>query len=917
MKNIKNRIVAMAIAAVSTFAGAGIINTVPVSADSTTADKVHHEKQAQPNKSGYKLQNVNISGGGGFVPGIIYNPTEEGLVYCRTDMGGIYRRDKTTKEWLPLTDFVSPDEWNLLGGESLATDPVETNRVYAALGTYTNSWTTMNGYIYRSEDYGETWDRVEMPFKFGGNMPGRSEGERLMVDPSANNILYFGARGCVKDGVAVSNGLWKSTDYGKTWEKVTSLPTNIGMYAEDDRYEYSSSPIGITWIAFDTSNTPAGEPTKDIYLGAADAGVESIYHSSDAGKTWKTIPGQPTEFHVSSDGQRSTGFSHHGVLSSTGQLYITYNSHAGPYQGENGVVYKYDTKTGEWTNITPPSGYDWDGVTPKYENYYGYGGIAVDAQNPDTLIVTSLQSWWPDNYIWRSTDAGATWDCIWEWGSGYMQRQLKYTMDVSKAPWLYWGVEGNADKGGLLDSDASQNPAPKLGWMMGDIEINPFNSDEMLYGTGATIYGSDNLTKWDTWKDWDAWKEDAVEGEYVNISMQASGVEETAVLSLISPPGETELVAGVGDICGFVYKDVTQNPQSMMTNPIFTSTTGLDYAELNPDTIVRVGNINKEQYEDIKKSIAISKDGGETWSEVQPNVSYSFEPFEVTDEAGETSLKIAEGGTIAVGADGKNYVWAPSGFEKVVTYVDGNWKQASGLAGDSYVCSDRVNGNKFYAFKDGTLFVSTDGGVTFKKTLEKLSYNTAKIKAVPGKEGHVWIPAGNDGLLFSTDSGNTVQRAKGVARCDVVGFGKAKEGSDYMSIYICGEVNGIYGVYRSDDMAKSWTRVNDDDHQYGSINYAITGDPDLYGRVYFGTNGRGVVYADLVGEEETVEALKGDVNCDGVVNADDTKLLKKALCISMEQYLTEQGGKNADMNGDGKVNALDQMLITKYILENK
>ena len=33
--------------------------------------------------------------------------------------------------------------------------------------------------------------------------------------------------------------------------------------------------------------------------------------------------------------------------------------------------------------------------------------------------------------------------------------------------------------------------------MIGDLEINPFNSDEMLYGTGATIYGCDNLTDWD------------------------------------------------------------------------------------------------------------------------------------------------------------------------------------------------------------------------------------------------------------------------------------------------------------------------------------------------------------------------------------------------------------------------------------
>ena len=39
---------------------------------------------------------------------------------------------------------------------------------------------------------------------------------------------------------------------------------------------------------------------------------------------------------------------------------------------------------------------------------------------------------------------------------------------------------------------------PKLGWMTESLEIDPFNSNRMMYGTGATIYGTTNLTNWDT-----------------------------------------------------------------------------------------------------------------------------------------------------------------------------------------------------------------------------------------------------------------------------------------------------------------------------------------------------------------------------------------------------------------------------------
>ena len=53
------------------------------------------------------------------------------------------------------------------------------------------------------------------------------------------------------------------------------------------------------------------------------------------------------------------------------------------------------------------------------------------------------------------------------------------------------------------------------------------------------------------------------------------------------------------------------------------------------------------------------------------------------------------------------------------------------------------------------------------------------------------------------------------------------------------------GIYRSDDQGQAWVRINDNLHQYGSINAAITGDPRIYARVYFSTNGRGVIYGEL------------------------------------------------------------------------
>ncbi|HET8844491.1 MAG TPA: hypothetical protein VFN35_23685, partial [Ktedonobacteraceae bacterium] len=237
----------------------------------------------------YTWKNAVTGGGGGFIVDIIFNQKQKNLIYVRTDIGGAYRWEPRTETWTQLLAWVSPDEWNLSGVESLATDPVAPHRLYIAAGTYTNSWTTMNGAILRSEDYGKTFRRTPMPFKMGGNMPGRGMGERLAIDPNSNNILYFGARG--------ENGLWKSINHGVTWSHVANFPYQ-GPFAENpnDSSGYLSDPIGIAWITFDPSTSKHGGPTQTIYVGVADnrPGSNSLYRTTNGGQTWEAVPGQPT-----------------------------------------------------------------------------------------------------------------------------------------------------------------------------------------------------------------------------------------------------------------------------------------------------------------------------------------------------------------------------------------------------------------------------------------------------------------------------------------------------------------------------------------------------------------------------------------------------------------------------------------------
>jgi xyloglucan-specific exo-beta-1,4-glucanase len=145
--------------------------------------------------------------------------------------------------------------------------------------------------------------------------------------------------------------------------------------------------------------------------------------------------------------------------------------------------------------------------------------------------------------------------------------------------------------------------------------------------------------------------------------------------------------------------------------------------------------------------------------------------------------------------------------------------------------------------------VSDDGGAGFTATTATglPGSGTVLFKAVPGHEGDIWLAGGSGtayGLWHSTDSGVNFTKSAHVDQADNIGFGMAATGQTYPALYTIARINGVRGVLRSDDAGASWVRVNDDRHQYGNVGQAITGDPRVYGRVYLGTNGRGVLYAD-------------------------------------------------------------------------
>lgn len=714
---------------------------------------------SQPVDTGYEWSNVKIVGGG-YVPGMVYNETKENLVYAKTDIGGAYKFNKEKNEWECITDSFGGEDWGYNCIESIATDPIEPNRVYISCGTSYSG----NGCIMYSYDYGKNWTKADIvDMTMGGNDWGRNTGERLCIDPNDNSIVYYGSH---------SKGLFVSRDYGQTWSNVESFPST-GEFSEGG-YNY-----GIIWVTMDKSSSKKGEATKTLFCGVANKNSEKIYRTDDAGKTWKAI------FNEFSDNGKIMYFPQQGRVSNNGNLYVTYSNMITQEKNPpKGIVCRYNIKEEKWTDITPNiSGNGWCGLSICNNDTY----------KGDMIALTTICHWGSEDNVCVSFDGGDTWKGFWN----IETKEKDYNLDISESPWLDW-------QGQL-----------KLGWWTSGVAINPFNPDEILYGTGATIFGTDNATK--------------IGQEKVNISVRAMGIEETAIFDFYSPKdcGENtpDLYSILGDLYGFRHDDVNVAPKEHWGAQSFKAES-LAVAANNPDIVVRTTVDNN-----FENSICYSTDGTKTWQFVKT----------IPD-----GISIYQGGTANLSADGKVLFWSP-GTVSVNTYYTSNWGKSwstcEGLPANANIIPDQVNPNKIFAESGGTLYVSTDKGKTFKEFLDVMVAN-ADIVANPEKEGDLWIAAG---IVFHVENAGEdgcemVAPNTDMQSVKCLGLGKGEKDGDPVAIYIIGECNNNgEGVYRSTDGGNTWKRINDDTHRWGNVNSKISGDPKTFGRVYISTNGRGII----------------------------------------------------------------------------
>ena len=390
----------------------------------------------------------------------------------------------------------------------------------------------------------------------------------------------------------------------------------------------------------------------------------------------------------------------------------------------------------------------------------------------------------------------------------------------------------------------------------------------------------------------------------ISWSSQSLGIDQLVANQIIVPPGGKPVLAS-WDRAFFYVSDLNSFPSSFgPVSGTFSAGWSLDYASSSPNYIVGIAKSNISSDGELS---GYSSDGGKTWT------TFSSMPAFVGTGA--------MGGTIAASSP-TDIVWAPAnGYQPYYTLNGGQTWNPVNLPGVTSwstfdwayylnaksVTADRVLANTFYLYYAGNgVYRSTDGGVTwtqmFSGEISPVSYLSSEISAVPNEASNLFFTGGpqtgapSEPFMRSTNGGATWTAVANVLNVSCFGFGAAATAGGYPAIYIVGFVNGVYGVWQSNNNAQSWTNIGT--WPNGSLDQitTISGDPNVYGQVYVGFRGSGYAYLSAASAGPSVNSVAkspsaGHLNAGNVVT----------LTLNLSEAVTVAGGTPTLTLNDGGV----------------
>ena len=328
-------------------------------------------------------------------------------IYAASRNGGLFKTSNGGLSWQAISDAIDVPT---IGAVAVA--PSNAQLVWVGTGDQANARSSYSGKgVFKSTDAGRTWQFMGL---------GDSHHiARIVIHPKNPDIVFVAALGHLFSRNE-ERGIFRTTDGGKTWQKVLYVDDGTGA-AE---IVMSRTQPNILFAAMYEKHRSA----QQLILGGPGTG---LYRSQDGGTTWQKLGGglptgnlgrigvdiyqknpnilytvvenlnpRPADYGGSTDGcdMGGPGFAGGPVTAGRGAAPVG-RGRGGAAARIGNEVYRSDDGGRTWKKA---HGHDVDVAGGKAP--YSFNQLRIDTGNPDRVIVTS-------DTMYVTTDGGRTWGC--------------------------------------------------------------------------------------------------------------------------------------------------------------------------------------------------------------------------------------------------------------------------------------------------------------------------------------------------------------------------------------------------------------------------------------------------------------------------------------------------------------------------